>query len=389
MRILYITDIVSFEEKFDGVQRKIYSQCKALCDLGHDCKLLSLRDGVLCNISPEGGFEATDSIARCKEGRLQKLSRKLREIFLPIPETVHTSVADFAPNIIYIRQISQLFMPRISFLKKIKKSAKMFYEIPTYPYISELKNNFIEKNGSRYGILLTLLFEFRSIERLKKVVDEFVISAKVDDEKAISRLGKYRLIPNGFDVSSVSVRTAPKLENEIHILALANLSFWHGYDRIIAGMARYNGKYKIILHLAGGSGKVEIEKLKKQAEQLGVADRVIFYEPLYGDSLNAVFDKCHIAAGSLGRHRVGIPTISTLKSAEYCARGMPFFTSCPELMFTDFRYCLDIPANEEPIEIQQICDFLEKIYDANHPSTLRAFAENNLDWKIMMAKLFE
>jgi glycosyltransferase involved in cell wall biosynthesis len=320
---------------------------------------------------------------------MNKLSMRLKEVFSPIPQNICNKILEFSPDIIYIRQITYLSPAYIHTFKKIKGNAKIFYEIPTYPYIQEYKTNILNINNLLANII-SFIFAFRSIERLRKVIDEFVVVNEIDDKTAKERLGKHRVITNGFDVSSVSVKKSPKLENEIHILGLANLAIWHGYDRIITGISEYKGPQKIIFHLAGGEGKAEAEKLKKQAMQFGISSNIIFYPPLYGKELSELFDKCHIAAGSLGMHRIKLQKGSILKLREYCSRGIPFLTSYLDDDFNNFKFCVKFEASDEPIDMYGICNFVETIHKTeNYPQIMREYAEENLDWKVKMSKLFD
>jgi hypothetical protein len=65
--------------------------------------------------------------------------------------------------------------------------------------------------------------------------------------------------------------------------------------------------------------------------------------------------------GSLGRHRVGIQQIKTLKNREYAARGIPFIYSETDSDFDDKPYVLKAPANDLPIDIPKIIDFYKKL----------------------------
>jgi len=65
--------------------------------------------------------------------------------------------------------------------------------------------------------------------------------------------------------------------------------------------------------------------------------------------------------GSLGRHRVGINKIKTLKNREYAARGIPFIYSEIDSDFDQMPYVLKVPANETTIDINSIVKFYKKI----------------------------
>lgn len=378
MKVLYITQ--HGRDSSSGVANKIYSQCKAIQSLGHDCKLLCPDPDGVCFFDFSESSENYFQRGEKHETFWQKIKR-WGKIFSP---AASEHIKKFSPDIIYIRGIAPLLPRCVSFLRKHKGHSKIFWEFPTYPYRQEFFKPL------RLTGLIYLLFDIHSIERLKKVVDEFVVVSEIDDAAARERLGKYRIIHNGFDVSSVPVRTALKLEGEINILALANVAYWHGYDRIIAGMAEYSGAYKVKLHLAGGTGKTEMEKLKKQASELGVSDQVIFYEPLYGDALSELFDKCHVAAGSLGIHRNSLFRASILKLREYCSRGIPFFKSHLDDDFKNFEFGLNFEASDVPIDIAKLCGFVEEIYKTDdYPQIMRKYAEQYLDWKSKVSKLFE
>jgi len=388
MKILYITN--STDNMGSGVGKKIYGQCKALHDLGHSCKLLfkNKRKMELFDVQEIESISYNDKSISKKRSFLSKLSGRLLEMFCPIPQDVQSQILEYSPDIIYIRQITYLSPAYIKSFKKMKNNAKIFYEIPTYPYLHEYRKNILSINNL-LASMASFFLDFRSIERLRKVVDEFVFVNEIDDKEAIEKFGKYIIIPNGFDVSSVPVKKSSRLEDEIHILGLANLTNWHGYDRIIAGISEYKGLRKIIFHLAGGAGKIEIEKLKAQAMQLGISSSIIVYPPLYGKELSELFDKCHIAADALGIHRKGLIKASTLKVREYCSRGIPFFTSCVDDDFKDFEFCMTFEASDGAIDMNKICSFIETVNEAeNYPQIMRKYAEDNLDWKIKMLKLF-
>ena len=380
MKILYIAQ--TSNSRTCSASKKIYSQCKALIQLGNICKCISIfrNEGRLYHFNEDEEF-FKDVVLQ--ESLWSKISRWFKLFFSSISEETVQIILDYEPDVIYIRNISPLLPSYISFIKRIKGKAKVFWELPTYPYFKEYFQPF------KIASLIHMLFDFRSIERLRKVVDEFVVVNEIIGKEA-ERLGVHRVIPNGFDVSSVPVRKPPELNSEIHILGLANLASWHGYDRIIDGISKYKGSKRIVFHLAPGSGKFELEKLKSLAMQLGVSESVIPYPPLYGKELTGLFDKCHIAAGSLGMHRIQLYKGSILKLREYCSRGIPFFIAYKDEDFKNFSFCATFEPSEEPIDMNQVCSFIETVYETeDYPQIMRKYAEANLDWEVKMSKLFE
>jgi hypothetical protein len=90
-------------------------------------------------------------------------------------------------------------------------------------------------------------------------------------------------------------------------------------------------------------------------------DFVILYGKKHGKKLDCLFEKCDFGIGSLGRHRVGIDKIKTLKNREYAARGIPFIYSETDSDFDTRPYVLKAPADETPIDINNIVSFYHSI----------------------------
>ena len=195
-------------------------------------------------------------------------------------------------------------------------------------------------------------------------------------------------IPNGFFVSSVPVRTPPSCPSrELHILFVGNVSRWHGLDRIMTGMAEYSGPADIHLHIIGDGD--ELGNLQRLAETLGITPSVHSHGFLGGSDLDPLFDRYHIAVGSLGIHRNGMEQASALKVREYCARGMPCMISNIDPDFpAPFPWCLHLDADETPISIDTVLAFSSTVFlDPDHPRKMRAYAREHLDWSIKMMDL--
>ena len=113
---------------------------------------------------------------------------------------------------------------------------------------------------------------------------------------------------------------------------------------------------------------------------------VILYGKKHGKELDAIFEKCDFGIGSLGRHRVGIDKIKTLKNREYAARGIPFIYSETDSDFDNQHYVLKALPDESPINVRQILDFI----DTHHfqPQDIRRTVEH-LTWKIQMKKVID
>ena len=128
--------------------------------------------------------------------------------------------------------------------KAIKKSgSKLIYEIPTF-----LKTT--EKPLSK----LRALFEVYSSHwnnKMNQYIDCYVMIG--EDAHGMYK-GKPAInIDNGINVDAIPVRKVNYDPNAIHLMALASMSYWHGYDRIIQSLADYKGNQKVIIHMIGGN----------------------------------------------------------------------------------------------------------------------------------------
>ena len=177
---------------------------------------------------------------------------------------------------------------------------------------------------------------------------------------------------------------------------VAEVHYWHGYDRLIAGLGEYYHNVikprNIYFHIVGGVWKSEMYDsihapgFSELMDKYGIRDRVVFHDQLFGGALDKVFNQCCFAIGSLARHRSGITVIKTLKNREYATRGIPFIYSEIDSDFEDKPYIIKALPDESPIDIQQIVDFIES--HRFDPAEIRKTVEN-LSWKIQMRRVVE
>ena len=199
----------------------------------------------------------------------------------------------------------------------------------------------------------------------------------------------YLVNGNGIDVSSVPLRNAPSFDGKtLDLLCVAHVAKWHGLDRLIKGITNYNGETEIKFHIIGEG--TEIKKLKSLVSILKLEKYVIFHGFKTGKELDRFFDRCHIAVGSLGLHRISLRSSSILKVREYCARGIPFIIASTDLDFPDdFPYMMRVPANDEPVNIKELIDFFDSIKDENYIEEMRNYARNKLDWTAKMKPVID
>ena len=199
-------------------------------------------------------------------------------------------------------------------------------------------------------------------------------------------------ISNGVDFDSIPFHNyqpsaISHQPSAIHLIGVAEVHLWHGFDRIMTGIGEYKGNRDVVFHVVGG---VDPNRMKLSfvpiIEKYGLQDRIIFHGQLFGEELTKVFNLCQFAIGSLGRHRCGITVIKTLKNREYATRGIPFIYSEQDSDFDHEPYVLKAPADESPVDVQQIIDFMDNFH--MKPEEIRHTVEH-LTWKLQMQQVVD
>jgi hypothetical protein len=120
--------------------------------------------------------------------------------------------------------------------------------------------------------------------------------------------------------------------------------------------------------------------------QFNLQKNVVLHGPLWGEELDAIFNRADFAIGSLGRHRSGIQVIKTLKNREYAARGIPFIYSESDADFDGQPYVLKASPDESAIDITKILEFLKK--EKFDPACIRN-SILDLSWAEQMNKVLQ
>ena len=299
---------------------------------------------------------------------------KKRIDFSPIVNYVKQEKIDF----VYIRSDHNANPFTIHFVRRLKLlGIRVVMEIPTYPYDHEY-----------LGRERELFVDRLSRKQLCKHIDRIVTFS---NNETIFGCPTIR-ISNGIDFDSIPLRIAQTNKNkaEIHLIAVAEIHFWHGFDRLIHGLGKYyqsNPTLPVYLHLVGNFfGTREKEDILTPIQTYGLEKYVTCYGNQSGEVLNNIFNKCDFAIGSLARHRSGITHIKTLKNREYAARGFGFIYSEIDDDFEQMPYILKVPADESPIDIPQLISFYQSL--SLSPQEIRNSIQH-LSWKEQMKKVLK
>ena len=378
MKILFLV-YHGFSEH-SGISKKIHYQVKGLKENGYDTRLCYY------DFSPDGHrcrYVDGKVIKDYGTGNLAAIRQRLDY------DCVYDYCANEGIEFVYARCFQNANPWLISFFKKLRNAGiHAVTEIPTYPYDDEFKN-FGWK--ACLGLKVDQLFRRRLYQQMDALVT-FSDAERIFGQRTIR-------ISNGVDFDSIPLHSPLTSQlspltthlSPLHLIGVAEVHIWHGFDRLVAGLGEYyknGGQREVVFHIVGGVHPHERYRanqyhpgLQNIIDKYGIADKVIFHGTMFGDELTNVFNQCQFAIGSLARHRSGITVIKTLKNREYATRGIPFIYSEQDSDFDNQPYVLKAPADESPIDIQKIIDFIDHF--TMKPEEIRKTVEH-LSWKLQM-----
>lgn len=351
------------EDSTSGVSKKINMQVKALNELGFEVSAIGagITDWTKDRLARLLPFYTRESIRRNQ----QTLDR--------------LSLCDYA--FIYIRYPMAGY-DLIQMLKKIKlqnSKLKIIVEFPTFPY---------KKECTRINMKLRLIRDQFSRNSLKKYVD---YCTTFSDDEEIYGIPTIK-ISNGIDMDRIKGRNVPqykyKKNDTIQLLVVALITRTHGIDKLLKGMSNYylgGGKRNIILNIVGEGSA--LRELKKLTEVLELSNNVIFHGFLSGEALEEQYNIAHLGIGTLAAYRVGITEkISSLKTREYCASGLPFIALDIDTVFSNsnFDFATYVTNDESPVEVSKVINFIDELYVRYEYDdivfAMREYARLNLTW---------
>lgn len=199
------------------------------------------------------------------------------------------------------------------------------------------------------------------------------------------------LTANGINTASIKNRKIIPTENENFVfIGVANIANWHGYDRLIKSISNYtsdkNNNIRIRFIIAGnGPEKSNLENITKL---LNLEKNIEFVGKKNAEELNILYEKSHIAVGSLALHRKNLNIASELKLREYTATGIPFISASNDIDFQDNPdFIYKIKSDESDINISHIIKWYRKLnFNSLKSNSLHEYAEKKLDFS---AKIFE
>lgn len=352
----------------NGISKKIRNQVKAFNECGLDMRIFYY------DISPNGkrSWMVDDEIVKnLGYGFTAKLRKRCSY------KAIYDYILRENIKFVYIRSNHNANPFTIRLVRKIKSyGAKVVMEIPTYPYDQEYTSK-----PMKLKLLVDRIFRYSLAKHLDSIIT-------FSNEKYIFGKSTIR-ISNGIDFKTIPLKKQINDTTiEMHLLGVAEIHYWHGYDRLISGLANYyqnNPGYKVYFHIIGPIvGEREKQEILPIIHENRLESYVKLYGPLHGLALDECFEQADFAIGSLGRHRSGITDIKTLKNREYAARGIAFAYSETDEDFDNMYYVWKVPPDDSPIDIQKLINFQRSMKTT--PQEIRQTVKG-LSWVVQMKKV--
>lgn len=370
MKILFL--IYHGFSSYSGISKKIIAQAKGMIENGHQVNVC------IYTINEDGHrirLVGNNIIADYGTGKWAALKKRFSY------QSIYQYAISQHTDIVYIRSYHNANPFTIDLFKKLKKAGiKIALEIPTYPYDTEY-------NGCPLFMRLELLIDKLFRRQLASHTDAIITYSDYNyifGQRTIKT-------SNGVDFDSIPLKKEKnKNHSIINLIGVAEVHYWHGYDRLINGLGKYyqnRPDITVYFHIVGEVCKSEMYDSKhapgfhELITKHHIEKYIIFHGPQMGEELDDLFDNADFAIGSLGRHRSHIDKIKTLKNREYAARGLPFIYSEIDEDFDHMPYVLKAPADESAIDIKKIIDFYHTIHQS--PGEIRDSIQH-LSWKNQM-----
>lgn len=359
--------------RHDNLKTKFDGQMAAAQALGHEVRYLGWdKRGVwLC------GQRDKALLVKSAFTNLPGYSHTL--LFVELMTALKRAAAQAPYDLVYMRYMPT-FANAVSALKTAKDGgARLIVEHPTYPF----------ENGKKTNLLRRPVFWYadRVFKHIVPMIDLYTLIGDPNDGWLDGRPAMNIL--NGVDADSVPLHQPRPQDTSVHLLALASMSHWQGYDRLLRAMAHYGGD--TVLHLAGTEGDGSLKEWLHLAETLGLGERVVYEGEAYGDKLNALAARCDVGIGGLGLYRKGQLCSMTLKLREYMARGLPFVYAVDDPGVPDEpRFCLHIPNDDSLPDMEAIEGFARKAkQDFTAPAQMRDYAKAHMSWTGVLRPVLE
>ena len=369
--------ILSINLWYEKYGNKTRAQLKSFRKLGYATFVATIADGLTVYV-----YELSDGVASsCKDSTVatvEQVNSNCNIVFSKqctsydeAFKTIFEYACEQKFDVIYIRRLMSKLLKASKYIKKASKQIPIAYEIPTYP---------LDTGGS-------FLYAARDFVEMTayKLVNPYIQKTLVNLIAEQKIPDNWEVFHNGIDIDNYLQSESPELSDTIKFIMVANISEYHHYERMLTAMKEYvdkkNSQYQIHLTVISPDSPA-YDSLKKQAEELGIEQMIDFMPSMTMPEIQKIANSCHIGVGQLSKSDKGSNLVNTLKSKDYCAMGIPFFSTCYDTSFEkDFKYIYVTSDMDSNINLDEIIDWYMNIRsDTEYRSKMYNYAKNNLQF---------
>lgn len=248
---------------------------------------------------------------------------------------------------VYARKPSVIDFPLAMLLRSLHRAGcRIAFEIPTYPYLSELQ-------GHRALRVLDWTGRW-AVRRYATCAVTVTRHERALGAPAVS-------VSNGVDLDMVPM-AAPSVGDMKVLVCVAGFARWHRIERLLDAVSDYyaqGGDVDLIVKMIGGGpARQALESQVFSDPEL--VKRVEFLGPLHGPELDVQFDGASLGIGNLEESATrGLREVVPLKHREYAARGIPFVYGLTDPDFSQSEYAYELP--DGVIDLAEVLRWLDSL----------------------------
>ncbi|WP_416305800.1 glycosyltransferase [Neptunicella sp. SCSIO 80796] len=276
------------------------------------------------------------------------------------------------PDVLYIRYDKMYDRPHLADFAQTQsvQKPKICVEFATFPYHQEMSNqDWVEADNKNRQLLLKhvdLVFSTCRLDKIDRLANHYFCNQLSSQYLQTACMASDALVSN----------------NTINMISVANISFWHGFDRVLIGLADFikdESPYQVKYYIVGTGD--ELDNLSALVVELGLEQHVNFLGYKTHQQLTDIYAAMSVGIAGLGLHRKGLSENSALKVREYLANGIPVVKSTYDDALVNVPWSFDVAEDDSPINIQSLCDFVSALdVRPDCRVQIRNYARQQLTW---------
>lgn len=275
-------------------------------------------------------------------------------------------------NAFIIRDLTSYpaFVRLIRHARQQHPDLRILIDFPSWPHDAEVRA------WSLRWVMSTIDRYYR--KKMMRMVDRAIHYGAYDTIEGIPTIK----VANGIRILPPPANVPDRNDDRLSLIFVGNISYWHGLDRAIAGLALYyqtaDNPTLITLTIVGDGA--ELSALKRQVSDARLEHAVQFIASMSREALIPHLYAAGMGIGCLALLRKQLTAAVALKHREYCAAGLPFVMAGADIDFpAGCPFVLAVPDDETPIDMALLLDFWRN--GAFDRDAIRQYALDHLAWR--------